>query len=185
MLNAAIGCQALHLKHPRHMLQRAVTTVQRVWAIHNQRPTSLPAEVRAALPLYYGNSTDHLVHSAYTAHTATHLHRLMHNQEPEVREVFTHVPNTSSTNGVSPPHIWNHLQLLPSHHRHVIQTNHRCKEAGPIAVLHTDVGGGHSGDTRTIDEVGTTLHLLRLRPNQMRALQRAGTHHVPFLQHPD
>ena len=27
--NAAIGLQALHLRHPKHMLQRAVTTVQR------------------------------------------------------------------------------------------------------------------------------------------------------------
>ena len=81
--------------------------------------------------------------------------------------------------------IWNHLQLLLPHHRHVIQTNHRCKEPGPIAVLHTDVGGGPKGDTTTLDQVGTTLHLVRVTPNQIRALQRAGTHHVPFLQHPN
>ena len=32
---------------------------------------------------------------------------------------------------------------------------------------------------------GTTLHLVRLTKNQMRALQKVGTHYVPFLQHPE
>ena len=54
-----------------------------------------------------------------------------------------------------------------------------------MAVLHTDVGGGPTGSTTTLDLVGTTLHLVRVTPNQMRALQRVGTHHVPFLQHPE
>ena len=124
-------------------------------------------------------------HPIPDAHTATHLHRLMHNQEPEVREVFTltlreaqHRRNTCpqyilhqrglpTTVGTR---IWNHLQLLLPHHRHVIQTNHKCEETGPIAVLHTDVGGGPTGDTTTLDQVGTTLHLVRVTPNQMRAL---------------
>ena len=51
-----------------------------------------------------------------------------------------------------------------------------------MAVLHTDVGGGPTGSTTTMDLVGTTLHLIRVNPNQMRALQRVGTHHVPFLR---
>ena len=88
VLNAAIGFQALHLTHPQHMLQAAATTVRRAWTIHGHRATSLPATVHAALPAYYGDNTDHLVNNAYTAHTAAHLHSLMHNQEPEVREVF-------------------------------------------------------------------------------------------------
>ena len=51
--------------------------------------------------------------------------------------------------------------------------------------LHTDVGGGLTGSTTTLDLVVNTLHLVRVTPNQMRALQREGTHHVPFLQHPE
>ena len=52
VLNAAIGFQALHLKHSQHMLQAAATTVRRAWTIHRNRPTSLPATVRAASPPY-------------------------------------------------------------------------------------------------------------------------------------
>ena len=196
MLNAAFGFKALQLTHPKHMLKGVVTTVQRVWAIHGHRPTSLPAEVRAASAPYYGDGTDHLVHSAYTAHTAAQLHRLM----PEVREVFTltlreaqHQRNTcaqyirrqqglATTVGTR---IRNHLQLLLPHHRHVIQANHRCKLAGSIAILLTDVGGGPTGEATVLDQVGTTLHLVRVTPNQVRVLQQAGTLHVPFLQHPD
>jgi hypothetical protein len=200
VLNAAIGFQALHLTHPQHMLQAATTTVRRAWTIHGHRPTSLPATVRAASPPYYGDNTDHLVHNAYTAHTAAHLHRLMHNHEPEVREVFTLTLREAQYHRNTCPQyilhqrglptkvgtrIWNHLQLLLPHHNHVIQTNHRCRETGPLAVLHTDVGGGPTGSTTTLDLVGTTLHLVRVTPNQMKALQRVGTHHVPFLQHPE
>ena len=47
------------------------------------------------------------------------------------------------------------------------------------------MGGGPTGSTTTLDLVGTTLHLVRVTPNQMRALQRVGTHLVPFLQHPE
>ena len=88
-LNVAIEFQALHLTHPQQVLQEATTTVRRAWTIHGHRPTSLPAAVRAALPPYYGDNIDHLVSNTYTAHTATHLHRLMHNHGLEVREVFT------------------------------------------------------------------------------------------------
>ena len=52
-----------------------------------------------------------------------------------------------------------------------------------MAVLLTDVGGGPTGSTTTLDLVGTTLQLVRVTPSQMRALQRVGTHHVPFTQH--
>ena len=132
VLNAAIRFQALHLTHPKHMLQMAVTRVLCAWAMHDHRPTSLSAEA----PYYVGGG-DHLVHNAYTAHAATHLHRLMQNYEPEVREVFTiilreakHQRNTCpqyilqqrglpTTVGTR---IWNHLQLLLPHHRHVVQT---------------------------------------------------------------
>ena len=81
--------------------------------------------------------------------------------------------------------IWNHLQLLLPHHQHVIKTNHPCRETGPVANLHTDVGGGLTGSTTTLDLVGTTLHLVRVTPKQMQALKRVGIHHVPFLQHPE
>ena len=54
-----------------------------------------------------------------------------------------------------------------------------------MAVLHTDVGEGPTGSTTTLDLLGTILHLVRVTPNQMRALQRVGTHHVSFLQHPE
>ena len=199
VLDAAIGFKALHLTQPQHMLQADTTTVRQAWTIHGHRPTSLPATVRAASPPYYGDNTDHLNHNAYTEHTAAHLHRLMHNHEPEVREVFTltlreaqyhrntcfqyilHQRGLPTKVGAR---IWNHLQLLLPHHNHVIQTNQRCRETGPLAVLHTDVGEGPTGSTTTLGLVGTTLHLVRAIMNQMKALQRVGTHHVPFLQHP-
>ena len=71
--------------------------------------------------------------------------------------------------------MWNNLQLLLPHHRHVIQTNHKFWETGPVAILHTDVGGGPTGGTTTLDQVRTT-------PDQMRVLYRVGTHHIAFLQ---
>ena len=135
VLNAAIGLQALHLTHPRHMLQAAATTVRRAWIIHGHRPTSLPATVRAASPPYYGDNTDHLVNNAYTGHTAAHLHRLMHNHEPAVREVFTLTLREAQYHRNTCPEyilhqrgprtkvgtrVWNHLQLLLPHHQHVI-----------------------------------------------------------------
>ena len=89
VLNTAIGFQALHVTHPQQKLQRAAATVRRAWAIHGHRPTLLPAAVPAASRPYYGDNTDHLLRNAYTVHTATDLHRLMHNHEPEVRDVFT------------------------------------------------------------------------------------------------
>ena len=123
----------------------------------------------------------------------------MHNQEPKVREVFTLTPREAQYHrNICPQYIlhqwglptkvvisvWNHLQLLLIQHQHVIKTNNRCTETGPLAVLQTDVGGG-TGGTTTLDLMGTTLHLVRVTPNQMSALQRVGTDHVPFLQHPD
>ena len=200
VLNAAIGCQALHLTHPQHMLQAAATTVRRAWTIHGHRPTSLPAAERAASPPYYRDNTDHLVNNAYTAHTAADLHRLMHNHEPEVREVFTLTLREAQYHGNTCPQyilhqrglptkvgtrVWIHLQLLLPEHQHVIQTNQRCRETGPVAVLHTDVGGGPTGSTTTLDLVGTTLHVVQFTPNQMLVLQQVGTHHVPILQHPE
>ena len=89
MLTAAIGFRAPHLKHPRDMLRRSVTTVRRAWAIHGHRPTSLPAEVCEVSAPYYGDGTNHMVYNAYTAHTAAQLHRLMRNQESEGGKVFT------------------------------------------------------------------------------------------------
>ena len=124
----------------------------------------------------------------------------MHNHEPEVREVFTLTLRDAQYHRNTCPQyilyqrglptrvgacIWNHLQLLLPHHQHVIQTNHPCRETGPVQVLHTGVGGGPTGSTTTLDPVGTTLHLVQVSPNQMRALQQVGTHHVPFLQHPE
>ena len=200
VLNAAVGFQALHLTHPQHMLQAAATTVRRAWTIHGHRCTSLPAAVHAASPPYCGDNTDHLVHNAYTAHIAAHLHRLMQNHEPEVQELFTltlreaqyhrntcaeyilHQRGLPTKVGTR---VWNHLQLLLPHHQHVIQTNHQCRETGPLAAPHTDVGGGPTGSTNTLDLVGTTPNLVRVTPTQMRALQRVGTHHVRILQHPE
>ena len=140
VLIAAIRLEALHLMHSQHMLQAASTTVRRAWTIHGQEPTSLPATVRAASPPYYGDNTDHLVNNAYTAHTAAHLHRVRHNHEPEVREVFTLTLREAQYHrNTCPQYIfhqrglptkvgtrkWNHLQLLLRHHQHVIQTNHQ------------------------------------------------------------
>ena len=162
VLNAAIGFQALQLTDPGQMLQEAVTTVRRAWVIHSHRPTSLPATVREASAPYYGDDTDHLVHNAYTAHKAAHLHCLMHNHEPEMREVITLTSGEAQRHrntcpqyilqqrGIPPTvgtRAWNHLQHLLPHHRHVIQTNHRSPATGPVAILYTDAGlrtkGGH------------------------------------------
>ena len=200
VLNAAIGFQTLQLTHPQHMLQAAATTVRRACTIHGHQPTSLPAAVRAALRPYYGDNTDYLVNNAYTAHTAAHLHRLMHNHEPEVREVFTvtlreaqyhrntcpqYIPHQRGLPTKVGTHVWNHLQLLLPQHQHVIRTNHRCRETSPVAVLHIDVGRGPTGSITTLDLVGTTLHLVRVTQDQVRGLQQVGTQHVPFLQHPE
>ena len=79
----------MQLTHPNGMLREAATTVRRARAIRGHRPTSAPAEVREASAPYYGDGTNHLLHNAYTANTAAHLHSLMHNHQAEVREVFT------------------------------------------------------------------------------------------------
>ena len=173
VLNAAIGFQALHLTHQQQMLQQAAAKVRQAWTIHGHRRTSLLTAVPAVSPPYYADNTDHVVSTAYTAHTATHLHRLMHNHEPEVREVFTLTLREAQYHHNTCPQytlhqrglptkvgnrIWNHLQLLLPNHQHVIQTNHPCRETGPVAVVHTDVGGGPTGSPTTLDLVGTTLH---------------------------
>ena len=138
-----------------------------------------------------------MVTAWYIAQTAAHVHRLMHNQELRVREVYRlllreaehhrngfswcllHLHGKSTMVG---HRMWNHLQLLLRDHHHIIQTNHQCHELGPIAVLHTDVCGGRPGTTTTLTLMGTTLHVVRLAPNQMPAPQQVGTNHVPFLQ---
>ena len=40
-------------------------------------------------------------------------------------------------------------------------------------------------ESTILDQVGPTLHLVRVTPSQMQVLKQAATHHVPFLQHPD
>ena len=160
VLNPAIGFQALHLTRPQHMLQAATTTVRRAWTIHGHRPTSLPATVRAASPPYYGDNADHLVHNAYTAHTAAHLHRLMHSHEPEVREVFTLTLQEAQYHRNTCPQyilhqrglptrvgtrIWNHLQLPLPNNNHVIQKNHRSKRNRPSGGPSHRCGGGTNG----------------------------------------
>ena len=114
VLNAAIRFQALPPTHPEHMLQRAVTTVRRAWAIHGHQPTSLRAEVSAASVSYYGDGTHHLVHSAYTAHTAIQLHGLMHNQAPEIREVLTLTLREARHRRNTSPQYILHQQGLPT-----------------------------------------------------------------------
>ena len=189
VLNAAIVFQPLHQTDPKQKLRGALTTMQRVWAVNGQGLTSLPAEVTEALAQYYGDSTNHLVQNAYTAHTAAHLHRLMHNQEHEVRQVFTvtlreaphqrntcpqcilhqrGLPTTVRTREL------NDLQLPLPHNQHVIRMSHWCNEAGPLAILHTDVGRGPTGEATILDHVGTSLHLVRVTPSQMRVLQQGG-----------
>ena len=42
VLNAAIGFQALHLTHPKQMLQEAAARVLTAWTIHGPRPMSHP-----------------------------------------------------------------------------------------------------------------------------------------------
>ena len=54
-----------------------------------------------------------------------------------------------------------------------------------MAIVHTNVRGGPTGRPTTLDLVGTTLHLVRVTPNQMRPVQGVRTHHVPFVQHPE
>ena len=56
---------------------------------------------------------------------------------------------------------WNHLQLLLPHNQHFIHTKHRCRQTGPMAILYTEVGGGPTRDTTTLDKVGTTLQLVK------------------------
>ena len=71
VLNAAIGFQALHLTHPKHMLQGVVTTVRHVWAIHGHQPTSLPAEIRTMGMVQTTWSTIHTPHTPRPTSTAS------------------------------------------------------------------------------------------------------------------
>ena len=61
--------------------------------------------------------------------------------------------------------IWNHLQLLLPHRRHVVQTNNRYKKAGPIAILHTDAGRGPTGEAIILDQVDPTSRESNAQPN--------------------
>ena len=114
LLNAAIRFRVLHLTHPKHMLRRALTTVQHAWAIVSHPPTSLPVKVCEASALYYGDGTDHMVQNSYTAHAKAHVHHLMHNQELEVREVFTLTLREAQHQRNTCPQYILHQQGLPT-----------------------------------------------------------------------
>ena len=159
VLNAAIGFQALHMREPKQTLEDAVATVRQAWAVSGHRPTSLPAAVRGASAPYLGDDTDHLVNNGYATYTAARLRRLMHNQEPEVREVFTLTLREAQQHCNTCPRyilqqpttavnrICNFLQLLLSNHHHLILTKNRCHKTGPKAIPYTDVSGGKTAAT--------------------------------------
>ena len=157
VVNAALWNQALHLTNPKQML----LDVRHAWAIHGHRLAFLPAAVHEASAPYYGGYTDHLGPNAQTAHTAAHLHCLMHNHEQEVQEVFTRTLREAQQHrNTSPQHILqqrglsttvgtqvsNQVQLLPPHRRHVIQTNHKTINLDMFHPTHGcrwRINGGH------------------------------------------
>ena len=121
------------------MLQDATNTVRKAWSIHRHQQTSLPGVLRKATPPYYGDNTDRLVEEAYTAHTAIYLHRLTHNDQPEVWEAVTILlRDAQRCRNTCPQYIlqqeglstqvgtrlWNHIQLLLPNHQHATLTNH-------------------------------------------------------------
>ena len=140
VLNASIGFQARHLTHPTTALEPSTRAVTKAWAAHRGWPTSIPTRaIRAAWPSY-GDAIGDEVKAAYTRHSALLLHRMTHNNSPEVREVATirlqaaqRARNTCPrwilhqtgmpTNKNTRP--WNHLQLLlPSPHHAILPTTH-------------------------------------------------------------
>ena len=80
--------------------------------------------------------------------------------------------------------LWNHLQLLLPSPNHAILTNHTCPEEGPLAVLCGDLYHHPKGTVDTIDLVGASITVLYVILPEMRALNRSGAHHTPFLQLP-
>ena len=121
----------------------------------------------------------------------------MYNHEPELREVFTLTLREAQYHCNTCPQyilhqrdlrtkvgtrIWNHLHLRLPHHQHVIPNKPSVQGDWPCGGPTHRCGWRTTGSTTTLDLVGTTLHLVRVTPNQIAALQRVGTHHVPFLQ---
>ena len=84
VLNAAVGYQALHLPNPQHDLHRTAQQVTKAWAQHGGWPTYFPKEAMMAHWRYYGDNSGALVNTAYAKHTAHLLHRMTHDQQPDV-----------------------------------------------------------------------------------------------------
>ena len=85
VLKAAIGNQALHLRHPQEALRHARQQVTKAWR-RGGWPTSFLKEAMMAHSRYYGDNTGALVDMAYAKHAAHLLHRVTHNHQPEVHE---------------------------------------------------------------------------------------------------
>ena len=195
VLNAAIGCQALHLPHPQDALRHARQQVTKAWAQHGGWPTSFPKEAIMAHWRYYGDNTGALVDTAYAKHAAHLLHRVTHNEEPEVREAAAirikeaqiarnncprwilaqyGVPTSVGTG------IWAKLQLLLPHHAHAILTNHHCDQQGPLVATQIDVHRHPAGEVDTLRLMGATVTIVYTTPTQMKVMAQCGAHHAPL-----
>ena len=80
VLNASIGFQALHLRHPTTALQPATRAVTKAWAAHGGWPISIPTRAIRAVWLHYGDAIEDEVKAAYTRHSALLLHCMTHKQ---------------------------------------------------------------------------------------------------------
>ena len=144
---------------------------------------------------YYGDNTGALVDTAYAKHAAHLLHRVTHNQEPEVREAAAvrikeaqmarnncpwwilaqyGVPTSVGTS------ICAQLRLLLPHHTHAILTNHHCNQQGPFVATQTDVHRHPAGEVDTLRLVGATVTIVYITPTQMKVMAQCGAHHAPL-----
>ena len=196
VLKAAIGYQALHLPHPKDALRHARQQVTKAWAQHGGWPTSFPKEAMMAHWRYLGDNTGALVDTAYAKHTAHLLHRVTHNDRPELRKAAAvrikeaqmarntcsrwilaqHGVPTSVGTGIRAQ-----LQLLLPHHTHAILTNHHCDQPGPLLATHTDVHRHPAGEVDTLRLKGATITIVYITPTQRKVMAQCGAHHALFL----
>ena len=152
------------LPHLKDALRQARQQVTKAWAQHGGWPTSFPKEAMMAHWRYYGDNTGALVDTAYTKHAAHLLHRVTHNQQPEVREAVAirikeaqmarntcawwilaqHGVPTSVGTG-----IWAQLKLLLPQHTAAILTNQHCDQQGPLVATHIGVHRHLAGEVDT------------------------------------
>ena len=140
---------------------------------------------------YYGDNTGALVDMAYAKHAAHVLHRVTHNQQPQVRKAAAiHIKEAQMARNTCPrwilaqhgvhtsvgASIWAHLQLL--------LPPYSCDQQGPLVATHTDIHRHPAGEVDTLRLMGATITIVYITPTQMKIMAQCYAHHAPFLSDP-